>query len=250
MEKLIGRALYQDRECFITPDETDENFVFLLTGDFDQGFVKQKQRIQVKDIKFDLPFKPGKLFGIGKNYPSEETPNENINFFIMAHNALLAHASPLVLSRRIGSLIPEGELAVVISKTIKDVSPFEAQDAILGYTICNDYSAREINPADAPVAIKKSSDGLLPMGPYLLLDSSVREFEIRTFKNNELLQFGSTTGMFNKIPELISYISSFMTLNKFDLISTGTPGPKILAHRGDVVRVEIEGIGMLENAIV
>ena len=77
-----------------------------------------------------------------------------------------------------------------------------------------------------------------------------KDFSIKTYKNNELLQDGNTSQMLNSIPELISYISSFMTLEKFDMIATGTPGPKVLAHRGDIIRVEVPSIGQLQTKIL
>ncbi len=129
-----------------------------------------------------MPFQPGKLIGIGKNYPSvEEPPEKHISFFLMAENALLPHQESLVLSKRIGSLIPEGEVAVVIGKTLKNASLEEVKDAILGYTICNDFSARDTTPPESNAVIRKSSDGLLPMGPYLLLENSLRDFNISTY---------------------------------------------------------------------
>ncbi|WP_281492743.1 fumarylacetoacetate hydrolase family protein [Leptospira yasudae] len=191
------------------------------------------------------------MIGIGKNYPSPDEPEEkHINFFLMAKNALLPHKESLILSKRIGSLIPEGELAVVIGKTLKNASSEEAKEAIFGYTICNDFSARDTTPPESNAAIRKSSDGLLPMGPYLLLENSLRDFDIRTYCNEKLVQEGNTKSMLHKIPELISYISDFMTLHPFDVISTGTPGPKLKVERGSIIKVEIDGIGFLENKIV
>lgn len=244
--------LYGKDIVYVSPDISNQDKFELLSGDYINGFKKTGEFISSKDIlRYGLPFNAGKLIGIGKNYPSaEEPPEKHISFFLMAENALLAHKEELVLSKRIGSLIPEGEVAVVLGKTLKNASPEEAKAAILGYTICNDFSARDTTPPESNAVIRKSSDGLLPMGPYLLLDSYLRDFDIRTFCNGNLVQQGNTQQMIHKIPDLISYISDFMTLNPFDLISTGTPGPKLKVERGNVVRVEVDDIGYLENKIV
>ena len=123
----------------------------------------------------------------------------------MANNALLGHKEQLVLVKRIGAIIPEGEVTVVLSKKLKNATFEEAKESILGYTISIDFSARETDPINVPAAAKKSSDGLLPTGPFILLDSNLKDFAIKTFKNNELLQSGNTSQMLNSIPKLISY---------------------------------------------
>lgn len=251
MEKIIGRVLIQDSIRFVTPVQGLEDQLALVSGDFDNGFFKTGELVASKELKYIMPFESEKLIGIGKNYPSaDEKPDEVISFFLMAKNALLPHNENLILSNRIGSLIPEGELGVVIGKTLKSASLKEAAKSILGYTICNDFSARDTNPPESNAAIRKSSDGLLPMGPYVFLTPELRDFEIKTYCNGELIQSGNTNKMIHKIPEMISYISDFITLNRFDVISTGTPGPKFEVKRGSSIRVVIEDIGILENKIV
>ena len=222
-----------------------------MDGDFIKGFSETGETISISDVTFSVPIEPGKIIGIGKNYPGEnEKAVEFINFFLMGKNALLPHKEDLVLSKRIGSLIPEGELAVIIGRKLKNASWEEAANSILGFTICNDFSARDTNPPESNAAIRKSSDGLLPTGPYVLLQKEIVNFPIRTFLNGTLIQSGNSSEMIHKIPEIISYISEYMTLNPIDLIATGTPGPKIMVQRGDILTVEIDRIGTLTNRIV
>ncbi len=251
MINLVGRVKVNDSVKFVTPCQENKDNLLEVIGDFESGFTETKTTFKCNEVAFLVPFTPNKILGIGKNYHSldEESPKD-ISFFLMANNALLAHKEPLFLIERIGAIIPEGELTVVLSKKVRNVSAEEASKSIMGYTITNDFSARETDPISLPAAAKKSSDGLLPTGPFILLDSTLKDFSIKTFKNNELVQSGNTSQMVNSIAELISYISSFMTLEKFDMISTGTPGPKILAYRGDVIRVEVSSIGTLETTIV
>ena len=251
MINLVGRVKVNGSVKFVTPNLDNKEELIEITGDFESGFKKTQSIFNCNEVIFLVPFKANKILGIGKNYyfPDEESP-KNISFFLMANNALLGHKEPLVLTKRIGAIIPEGEVTVILSKTLRNATLEEARNSILGYTISNDFSARETDPINLPAAAKKSSDGLLPTGPFILLESNLNDFSIKTFKNNELLQSGNTSQMLNSIPELISYISSFMTLEKFDMIATGTPGPKVLAHRGDVIRVEVPSIGELETTIL
>lgn len=251
MINLVGRVKVNGKEKYVTPNKYKKNELIEIVGSFESGFKETQKTFKSNEVIFLVPFKPNKILGIGKNYPSlGEEPLKDISFFLMANNALLGHKEELVLVKRIGAVIPEGEVTVLISKKVKNITVEEARNSILGYTISLDFSARETVPNNLPAAAKKSSDGLLPTGPFILLDSGVKDFSIKTYKNNELLQSGNTSQMLNSIPELISYISSFMTLEKFDMIATGTPGPKVLAHRGDVIRVEIYSIGELETTIV
>ncbi|PJZ58130.1 fumarylacetoacetate hydrolase family protein [Leptospira barantonii] len=251
MKSLIGRVSLNGESVFVSPDLSNPEKFERLIGDYEKGFQKTGDFLLSKDVRFQIPFEAGKLIGIGKNYPSADEPEEkHISFFLMASNAPLPHLEPLVLSKRIGSLIPEGEVAVVIGKKLKNASVEEAKASILGYTICNDFSARDTTPPESNAAIRKSSDGLLPMGPFILLENGLREFDIRTYCDGNLVQQGNTRQMIHKMPDLISYISDFMTLHPFDVISTGTPGPKLKVERGTTVKVEVEDIGYLENKIV
>lgn len=249
MVKLIGKVFFENRKYFVTPKNKHLN---VLIGNYKSGFQKTNKFLNINEVTFDIPFKPNKLIGIGKNYPSHEDSQQDINFFLMTNNALIAHKKKLYLSKKIGSLIPEGELAVVLSKTVRNISPEDAKKVILGYTICNDFSARDVQSFQGekiPASIKKSSDGLLPLGPYFLLEDELKDFTIKTYKNKKLIQKGSTREMINNIPNLISYISTFFTLERFDLIATGTPEPKTKSFRNDKIIIEVSGIGKLENII-
>jgi 5-oxopent-3-ene-1,2,5-tricarboxylate decarboxylase / 2-hydroxyhepta-2,4-diene-1,7-dioate isomerase len=247
---LVGRIRKSGEDIWITPSATSTGMLEILTGNFDAGFIRTGQLLAEADAEFLIPFLPGKLLGIGKNYPiAGEKSDPHPAFFLMAHNALLAHGQSLVLRPRIGGVIPEGELAVIIGKTLRNVSPSEVNDNILGYTICNDFSARETDPPETNAVVRKSSDGLLPVGPYILLSNTLRIFNIETYKNGVLCQSGATSQMIHSIPSVISFISQFMTLERFDLIATGTPGPKAIANRGDLIEVKIPGIGTLRTEI-
>jgi 5-oxopent-3-ene-1,2,5-tricarboxylate decarboxylase / 2-hydroxyhepta-2,4-diene-1,7-dioate isomerase len=248
---LVAKVIYNNENYYVTPSVLFAEKYEILAGDFINGFSVTGETVPISEVTFLVPIEPGKIIGIGKNYPGEDEKAEGfVNFFLMGKNALLPHKEDLVLPKRIGSLIPEGELAVIIGSKLKNASLEEAANSILGFTICNDFSARDTNPPESNAAIRKSSDGLLPTGPFILLQKVIDNFPIRTFLNGNLIQSGNSSEMIHKIPEIISYISEYMTLNPFDLISTGTPGPKIKVGRGDILTIEIDRIGSLTNRIV
>ncbi len=154
----------------------------------------------------------------------------------------------------------EAELAVIIKKDAKDVKPEDAADYIFGYTILNDVSAREVQTAHKQWYFGKSLDGFTPMGPWILTADSVEfppKFPIQSKVNGELRQDSNTELLIHGIDEVISELSSGMTLKAGTIIATGTPAgvgmgftPPRFLNPGDVVECIIDGIGVLRNVVV
>lgn len=147
----------------------------------------------------------------------------------------------------------EAELAVVIGRTARRVPAAEALSYVAGYTICNDVSARDLQSGDRQWVRGKSMDTFCPMGPYLVTADEVPDpanLNLRTYVNGELRQEGNTGNLIHTVPALIEYISEFMTLEPGDLIWTGTPKGISHIYPGDVMRLEIDGLGALENEVV
>lgn len=153
----------------------------------------------------------------------------------------------------------EVELAVIIGKTCKNISEEQAQDVVFGYMIFNDVSARDIQFKDKQFTRGKGFDSFAPCGPWITTKDEINDpqnLKLTTKVNGEIRQDSSTQQMFIKIPEIISKISRVMTLEKGDIISTGTPAGVILnkpngvfLKDGDKVEMEIEDLGMLRNTI-
>ncbi|MDO4542835.1 MAG: fumarylacetoacetate hydrolase family protein, partial [Bacillota bacterium] len=143
----------------------------------------------------------------------------------------------------------EGELAVVIGKTTRYASESQAKDSILGYTIANDVTARNLQPKQGQWTIAKSFDTFLPVGPWIETDIDPGNLKIETRLNNVVKQSSNTAEMLFPIDHIVSYLSKVMTLNPGDLIITGTPPGVGSMAIGDVVRVTIEGLGYLENTV-
>ncbi len=220
--------------------------------------------LKIKEaIQFDVPIaRPQKIICLGRNYQkhAEEfdktAPKEPIIFAKMS-STLLPHKGKIVLPRNVGRVDHEGELALVISKTGKNISESKAYEYVAGYTIMNDVTARAMQIQDIenkmPWMRTKSFDTFGPMGPFLVPHNTIsnpNQLNITVKVNGEFRQQANTSEMIFKIPEIIEYISKHMTLSAGDIITTGTPGGVSELHNGDVVTVEIDEIGVLENYII
>ncbi len=207
---------------------------------------------------------PGKIACIGRNYrehaaeQSVEAPAEPLIFAKLA-SALVAHGEPILLSPLTAQQDWEGELAVVIGTRCKDVAEASALDVVGGYTLINDVSARDLQKADGQWTRAKSLDTFAPMGPAVVTPDEVGDpgdLDIRCWVSDELMQESSTSQLIHPIPKLIAHLSRAFTLEPGDVIATGTPSgvgafrdPPRFLRDGDVVRIEVERVGMLENPV-
>jgi acylpyruvate hydrolase len=228
---------------------------------------------EIQPLLFDLSdvviyapvLRPHKLIGIGLNYRDhiEETnmeiPKEPL-LFAMYSNAIISPEQPIVIPAMSRKIDYEAELAVVIGSTARNVRPEDALRYIAGYTIVNDVSARDLQRSDGQWLRAKSFDTFAPMGPCLATRSDLNDADglaIELRLNGQTLQKSNTRNLIFKVPELVSHISRVMTLEPGDVISTGTPGgvgftrkPPIYLQPGDIVEIEIEGIGILRNPVM
>jgi acylpyruvate hydrolase len=221
--------------------------------------------IQPEDIIFRAPLlHPQKVIGIGLNYKDhvEEfkrpAPKEPL-LFAMYASAITGPEDPIVIPQMSQQIDYEAELAVVIGRRARHVPVDTAVDYIAGYTIFNDVSARDLQFGDGQWLRAKSFDTFAPMGPYLVTrnelgDGSGLGIELRL--NGKTMQKSNTRNLIFDVPNLVSYISRVMTLEVGDVIATGTPAgvgftrnPPVFMKSGDVVEIEIEGIGQLRNRV-
>ncbi|RLG53275.1 MAG: FAA hydrolase family protein [Thermoproteota archaeon] len=222
--------------------------------------------VKLSEVKLLPPVEPSKVICLGLNYwdhveEQNAKPPKDIVIFLKPPTCLVGHMHPIVKPKLTEKLDYEGELAVVIGKECRHVSPGEAYKYIWGYTILNDITARDIQFKDRQWTRGKSFDTFAPVGPHVVTSDEIEDpsdLRIRTRVNGELRQDSTTANMIFKIPEVVSKLSQVMTLKPGDLIATGTPAgvgvfmkprPKFL-EPGDVVEVEIERIGLLKNPIV
>lgn len=169
--------------------------------------------------------------------------------FIKPSTSALGHEGRIIYPEICHRLDYEAELAVVIRKPCRFVKQEDASDYILGYTIANDVTARDLQPKNGQWTIAKSFDTFMPLGPYISDEVDPSDLMITSRVNGETKQKSNTSNLIFNVPYLVSYLSQIMTLLPGDVISTGTPGGISGMSVGDVVEIEIEGLGILRNTI-
>ncbi len=200
------------------------------------------------------PAQPTKIVCVGRNYlahareMNEEVPREP-GLFLKAPNALTAPEATIPYPWFTRQLHFEGELAVVIGRRMRNVPVSQALDYVLGYTCAVDLTARDVQKTDLQWVRAKSADGFCPLGPWVETGLDPRDLRLRTLVNGQVRQDARTSAMVFPVPQLLSYISGFMTLERGDVVLTGTPEGVGELHPGDEVTVEIEGIGALSVRI-
>ncbi|PIC81908.1 fumarylacetoacetate hydrolase family protein [Sporosarcina sp. P1] len=210
-----------------------------------------------------IPRTPKNVLCVGKNYldHAEELGSkvpEKLMLFTKSPTAIAGDEQTLSIHSEVtDSLDYEGELAVVISKTGKNIPKQLAYDYVFGYTIGNDITARNIQTEHKQFFLGKSLDDSCPMGPYVVTKDEIpnpQNLSVVTKVNDEVRQNGNTSNMIFKIDDLIAEISKYVTLEPGDVILTGTPAgvgkgmtPPTYLKKGDTVKVSIEGIGTLVN---
>ena len=206
--------------------------------------------------------RPGKIICVGHNYPDHagETPPAFPDIFGKFGNVVIGSHQPIVLTRASSQVDYEGELAVVIGKRARFVDEAHALDAVAGYTIFNDVTARDYQKRSSQWTLGKTFDTFGPMGPALVTPDEIGDpanLELTLWVNGDQRQHTNTRNLLFGIPFLISYLSQALTLEPGDLISTGTPSgtgasrqPPVFLKPGDAVRIHIEKIGELTNSVV
>lgn len=222
----------------------------------------EKESGEKIDIK---TYKPGKLICVGMNYGSHikeqdgRFPEKPV-LFAKANSAVIKNDEKIIYPLQVKELDYEVELAVIIARKAKNVEPANVKDYIYGYTIINDITARDLQKNDGQWFRAKSFDTFAPIGPVIVPRDEIKDAQnlnLRSFVNGRKRQDSNTSEMIFKINDLISFISFFMTLDRGDLIATGTPAgvgifskEKKLLQPGDKIVCEIESIGQLINEVV
>ncbi|MBS4178945.1 fumarylacetoacetate hydrolase family protein [Lederbergia citrea] len=215
--------------------------------------------VSEKEVVWLPPVEPRTTFALGLNYADHaseldfKAPEEPL-VFLKGPNTFVGHLGQTRRPSNISYMHYECELAVVISKRGKKIKRENAYEYVAGYTIANDYAIRDyLENYYRPNLRVKNRDHCTPIGPWFVEAAHIEDpmnLALRTYVNGVLTQEGSTRDMVFDIPDLIEYLSSFMTLNENDVILTGTPKGTVNVVAGDVVVTEIEGLGRLVNTIV
>ena len=201
------------------------------------------------------PVAPSKVVCVGRNYVEHaaelgnKMPDEPL-LFLKAPSAIIGDGDNIQLPPQSQQVEHEGELGVVIGSTARNIRDDEDPlSYVLGYTCVNDVTARDLQRKDVQFTRGKSFDTFCPVGPTIVTDLSPGRLNVTTRVNGVVKQNGNTSDMAFPVPFLIRYISNIMTLNPGDLIATGTPAGVSVMKDGDVVEIEVSGIGVLRNPV-
>ena len=211
--------------------------------------------IKIEDVRLLPPAAPSKIVCVGRNYAEHaaelgnEIPTEPL-LFLKAPSSIITEGESIIIPRQSVQVEHEGELAVVIGRTCKDLSDdSNPLDYVFGYACLNDVTARDLQRKDVQFTRAKSFDTFCPISSEIETELDVSNLRVVTRVNGEIKQDGRTSQMVFDVPFLIKYISNQMTLNAGDIIATGTPSGVSRLTAGDVCEIEIEGIGILRNSV-
>ena len=205
-------------------------------------------------VKLLPPILPGKIIAVGRNYPlhaqeqAVEIPEIPI-IFLKPLSSVIGPGDTIQLPPQSQRVEHEVELAVVIGKGGRWIRAQQALQHVLGYTIANDVTARDLQQRDNQWTRAKGFDTFCPIGPVIETELDTSDVLVTCRVNGEMRQMSSTKEMVFSIPQLIAFVSSIMTLDPGDMILTGTPSGVSELKEGDVLESEIEGIGVLHNSV-
>lgn len=233
-----------------------DGYPTLVTREGDLLLANDGRSIVAEDAVHLAPSEPRKIICVHLNYKSRVDEYmtrlpENPTYFQKPVTALCGHKANVVRPKRCNWLNYEGEIAIVIGRHCRNISQAEAGDYIAGYAVANDYGLHDFRDTDAGSMLRvKGSDTLCPVGPALVTGWDFRNKWIRTSVNGEIRQDGNTSEMEWDMHFLVADIARNITLEPGDLLLSGTPANSRPVQPGDVVTVEVEGLGALTNTIV
>jgi len=247
----IARFSHQDA---IRYGIVDERELVVLAGDpMFAGYDTTGERVPLTDVALLAPVIPrSKVVCVGKNYHDHaaemggEAPAEPL-LFLKPNTAVIGPDDAIVRPPQSQNTHFEGELAVVIGRIAKNVPAERAAEYVFGYTVANDVTARDLQRSDGQWSRAKGFDTFCPLGPIIETDFDPLAGRIETRRNGEITQSAPLSDMIHTVPDIIAYASAAFTLLPGDVILTGTPagvGPFVA---GDVLEVEVPGIGILRN---
>jgi 2-keto-4-pentenoate hydratase/2-oxohepta-3-ene-1,7-dioic acid hydratase in catechol pathway len=209
---------------------------------------------RLADVRLLAPILASKVICIGKNYAAHaaemggEAPADPV-IFMKPSTSIVGPGAPIMLPRASQEVHYEGELAVVIGRPCKDVPAAQARSVILGYTVANDVTARDLQRHDGQWTRAKSFDTFCPLGPWIETQLDPSDVRITTERDGVTVQDSRTSLLLHDIPKIVEWVSGVMTLLPGDVILTGTPEGVGPIADGETVSVTVEGIGTLANPV-
>jgi 2-keto-4-pentenoate hydratase/2-oxohepta-3-ene-1,7-dioic acid hydratase in catechol pathway len=253
---LYARIRLHDR---ITYAIVEGDVLQPVDGDIFGDHRPLEQNIPLADAVLLAPVMPRKMLAAAVNYQSHVPSGSSVlkqaeapaipQLFLKPSSSVIGPDDTIVLPAEARRVDAEGELVAVIGRECRHVTAEQALDYVFGYTCGNDVSARHWQRDDIQWWRAKGSDTFSPIGPVIATGLDPSDLDLRTRVNGEERQHSSTSSLIHSVAEMISFASRVMTLEPGDLLFTGTPGEPPPMDDGDVVEVEIAGIGVLRNSV-
>jgi 2-keto-4-pentenoate hydratase/2-oxohepta-3-ene-1,7-dioic acid hydratase in catechol pathway len=225
-----------------------------IQGDLFGDYRRRDARIPLSDVTLVEPCQPTKIMCVGRNFVDHakelgnDVPQVPLIFF-KPPSSLLRNGETIILPPQAGQVEHEAEMVAVIGKRGRHVPADQAREYILGYTVGNDVTARDLQKTDGQWARAKGFDTFCPLGSWIDTDFDPSDAVITCRVNGKMRQLGSTRDLVFSVATMVAYISSVMTLEPGDLLFMGTPAGVGVLKDGDEVVVEIEGLGVLKNPV-
>ncbi len=232
----------------------NDDTIHLINGDELREVDSQARCYKLRAVTLLAPCQPSKIVALGINYKSHakefkhELPQTPL-LFLKPPTAVIGTDHAIIYPEMSQQVDYEGELAIVIRKQASHVPVKNALDYVLGYTCFNDVTARDLQRKDGQWTRAKGFDTFAPIGPWIETELDPSNLVLETYLNGELKQKGNTSDLIFSVPEIVSFVSSVMTLLPGDIIATGTPSGVGPMKPGDTVDVRIQGIGTLTNRV-
>jgi 2-keto-4-pentenoate hydratase/2-oxohepta-3-ene-1,7-dioic acid hydratase in catechol pathway len=232
-----------------------ENKIGPIEGDIFGDYRRLEAVTPLGEVKLLAPVQPSKILCIGRNYAEHareqkaEVPKVPL-LFLKPPSAILNPGEPIVLPRQSQQVEHEAELVVVIGRRGRNITSDESHDYVFGYTVGNDVTARDLQQTDGQWSRAKGFDTFCPFGPWIDTEFDPSDAIITCKVSGQPRQMASSRDMIFNVNELIAYLSSIMTLEPGDIIFSGTPSGIGALQPGDIVEVEIEGLGKLINPVI
>lgn len=226
-----------------------------IEGSIFENFRRMEASLPLNQVRLLPPVEPSKIICIGRNYVAHakeqnvEVPEVPL-IFLKPPSSLIGPGEKIILPPQSSQVEHEAELVVVIGRQGRWIQPDDAPLHILGYTVGNDVTARDLQRKDGQWTRGKGFDTFCPLGPWIETEFTDADAIVTCHVNDEMRQMASTRDMVFTVKQLIAYISSVMTLMPGDLIFTGTPAGIGPLQDGDIVTVAVEGIGSLTNPVI
>ena len=254
-----ARFEHQNSICY---GIVEDGMVEIVDGSPFDSYVRSRTRLALADVKLLPPVMPGTFYAVGYNYVAhtEEAKTflknppkipEKPDVGYRGVGALIADNEAIVIPAESSGVVQfEGELVAVIGKKAKHVKEADALDYVLGYTIGNDISERSWQSLDRTIWRSKNSDTFKPMGPWIETDVDLSRLITRIRLNGNQVSEFKTDRMIFGVAQYIAEITRFVTMYPGDVLWMGAQAPSLDMRVGDVVEVEINGVGMLRNPVV